>query len=249
MSNSQREEKIIGILKEISYASVEYLSKKLYTSPSSIRRDLRILENLGLIRRTHGGASIISSLPGMEPYSLRLREKKGEKMMIVRKASALIKDGVSIFIDSSTTALNFSSVLTSGKGLTVFTNNMLLANLLADRHITAYCIGGRVSDRNHIVTTGSFVLDMLDDIYVETVFFSSAALSAEGVISDTNENETAIRKKMIAHARQKVFLCPRERFPLLVTYQLACVSDLDYIVSDGSLPDDFINKYPRLSVL
>lgn len=243
MSNIQRENEIMELLKETSFATVDYLSQKLFISPSSIRRDLTNLENRGLVKRTHGGVSLLSSQPGMAPFSIRIQENKREKVAIVRMALKLIKPGTSIFIDSSTTALNFSTFLTSEMNLTVFTNNISLAHLLASKHITVYCVGGLVSDCNDVITIGSFALDMLSNIYTDMLFFTSAALSEDGIITDTNENETAIRKMMLSHSKEKVFLCPYNRFSLTAPYKVADVSDLDYIVSQNKLPDSFTDKF------
>lgn len=249
MSNIQRENEIMKLLKETTYATVEQLSQKLFISPSSIRRDLTNLENRGLVKRTHGGVSLLSAQPGMVPFSIRLQENKREKITIVRAASKLIKPGTSIFIDSSTTVLNFATFLTSDMNLTVFTNNITLANLLASKHITTYCIGGLVSDCNDVITTGSFALEMLSNIYADMFFFTSVALSEDGIITDSNENEAAIRKMMISHSKEKVFLCPSNRFSLTASYKLTTVSDLDYIVSEKKLPNYFMNKYSDISYI
>ncbi|OPJ64438.1 DeoR/GlpR family DNA-binding transcription regulator [Clostridium oryzae] len=249
MSNIQRENEIMKLLKETSYATVEYLSQKLFISPSSIRRDLTNLENRGLVKRTHGGVSLLSAQPGMAPFSIRLQENRREKVAIVRTASNLIKHGTSIFIDSSTTAINFSTFLTSDMNLTVFTNNISLAHLLASKHISVYCIGGLVSDCNDVITTGSFALEMLDNIYTDMFFFTSSALSKEGIITDTNENETTIRKKMLSHSKEKVFLCPYNRFSSTAPYRVANISDVNYIVSEKKLPDSFTGKFNHISYL
>lgn len=249
MSNLQRENEIMGILKETTYATVDYLSQRLFISPSSIRRDLTILENRGLVKRTHGGVSLLSVQPGMAPFSIRLQENKREKITIVKMASKLIKHGTSIFIDSSTTALNFSKFLTSDMNLTIFTNNIHLAHLLASKHVSAYCIGGLVSDCNDVITTGSFALEMLNNIYADMFFFTSSALSEEGIITDTNENETTIRKMMLSHSKEKVFLCPYNRFPSSATYKVADVSNLDYIISEKSFPESFMNKFNNIEYI
>lgn len=249
MSNIQREKEIMKLLKETTYATVDYLSEKLFISPSSIRRDLTNLENCGLVKRTHGGVSLLSAQPGMAPFSIRLQENKREKIAIVRMASKLIKPGSSIFIDGSTTALNFSTFLTSDMNVTIFTNNIRLAHLLASKHITAYCIGGLVSNCNDVITTGSFALEMLNNIYADILFFTSSALSEDGIITDTSENETLIRKTMMSHSKEKVFLCPYDRFSFTSSYKVADVLDLDYIVSEKKLPDTFMDKYSNITYL
>jgi len=249
MGNLQREHQIIDILKLQKYASVNDLALSLYTSPSSIRRDIRRLELQGLVSRSHGGVSLISAQPGSAPFSIRAHENKREKSAIVRKASKLIRQGSSIFIDSSTTSLNFANYLSAEMNIKVFTNNIQLAHVLASKQITTYCIGGLVSQHNDVITTGQFALSMLEHIYVDMLFFTSAALSEAGIITDNNEEETAIRKCMLLHAKEKVFLCPRDRFPLTATYKVTDIGAVDYVVSDEALPDDFTSGYGDVSFI
>lgn len=249
MANLQREQEIMELLKEKNYATVEYLSKKIHTSPSSIRRDLTLLEQKGLVKRSHGGVSLLTALPGMAPFSMRLHEKKKEKMAIAKIASGMILPGSSLYLDSSTIALNLYPFLHPQQDLTIFTNNIQLAQLLASRHIPTYCVGGFLSGKNHVITTGSFASSMLDHIYTDFMFFSSAAISLEGIILDHNEEETAIRKRMLPHAKQKIFLCDRQRFGLNSRFLVTDAGSVDAVVTDLPLPKEFCGRFPHTQFL
>lgn len=243
MSKDQREKEILEILKTKHYATVEYLSEKLFISPSSIRRDLSNLEAKGYVRRSYGGAALVSQPVFMAPFSIRKQENRREKMVIARRAASLIRQDSSIFIDSSTTALNFASILSAEQNVTVYTNNMQLAYLLASRHVKAYAAGGLVSDYNNVVTTGTYVLRMLENIYVDQMFFASTALGENGQITDISEEETAIRRFMVERAQERVFLCPRERFGKLSHHVVCTLDSIEYVVSDERLPDSFMERY------
>lgn len=91
--------------------------------------------------------------------------------------------------------------------------------------------------------------EIMDILYADIFFFTSSALSEDGIITDINENETYIRKMMLSHSKEKVFLCPYNRFSSTSSYKVADVSDLDYIVSEKKLPDSFMNKYSNISYL
>lgn len=249
MSNLQRESEILHILKEKHYVTVDYLARIIRISSSSIRRDLTSLEAQGLIKRDHGGASLLPSIPGMAPFSSRLHENKKEKLSIIRAATRLVVPNSSLYVDSSTTATDIYKYLSSDMNLTVFTNNMMLAHLLAARKIKAYCIGGCISERNNVITTGSYALEMLKSIYVDFMFFSSSALNKDGTISDLDEEETAIRKFMLSHAKTKVFLCPHSRFEACAPFGLINVCDLDYIFSDFDFPEEFQKRNPGVAFL
>lgn len=244
MSRNQREKEILDILKSTNYATVEFLASKLFISTSSIRRDLSSLENKGYVRRSYGGVTLLSQPASLTPFSMRKQENKREKLSVVRNAAGLIQPGSAIFIDSSTTALNFAFVLNAELNLTVYTNNLQLAHLLASKHVRTYTAGGLVSDYNNVITTGYYALDMLKNIYVDQMFFSSSALSEAGQVMDINEEETAVRKFMLTHAKTKAFLCLQERFGRVSQHVVTGLDGIDWVVSDKGLPDSFTEKYP-----
>lgn len=249
MSKSQREEEILEILKMNNYATVDYLAGKLFISPSSIRRDLSNLERKGYVRRSYGGATLLSQPTSIAPFSLRRQENRREKIAVVKNAVSLIAPDSSIFIDSSTTALNFALLLNPDLNVTVYTNNMQLAHLLASKHIKTYAAGGLVSDFDNVVTTGSYTLGMLENIYVDQLFFTCTALSPGGVIMDINEEETAVRKFMLARAQKRVFLCLKERFGKFSQHMVTTLDTMEYVVSDEMLPDEFTEKYKHVQFI
>ncbi len=248
MSKYSREEEIIEILKERKYATVEYLAERVHISPSSIRRDLSRLESKGYIRRSHGGASLVSEEPGVAPFPYRLHEYRKEKRSIAKGAARLLREGSAVFLDSSTISFEMHPYITSDMNLTVFTNNVYLAQVLALKKVDTYCIGGKMSEHSSVITTGQFAADMLRSVYVDQMFFSSSALSAEGVITDVNEAETNVRRSMIAHARQVVFLHQKERFDSTSRFLAADIDEVDYIVTDGKFPEEFMGKIKNTKV-
>lgn len=246
MSKNQREEEILEILKTRQYATVDYLATKLFISPSSIRRDLSELERKGYVRRSYGGATMVSQPLFTAPFSVRKQNNRKEKMAIVQNAAELIEPGSSVFIDSSTTALNFAEVLKPDLNITAYTNNMQLAYLLTSRRIRTYVAGGLVSEFDNVVTTGSYALEMLKNIYVDQMFFTSTALREDGQIMDVNEEETVIRKFMLEHSQQKVFLCSKERFGRFSQHMVTSVDLVECVVSDEKLPDAFRQDHAQV---
>ena len=245
MGNLQRENEILNILKEKEYTTVNELSTLLFTSPSSIRRDLTILENQGKVKRSHGGVSLLDPNMINLPFALRLKNNRQQKSALVKKAVALIPQNASVFLDSSTTALHFSTYLSADQNLTVFTNNLHLASALSAKQINTFCIGGYLAWPNHFVTVNSHALHMLENIYADFFFFTSASLGEDGIITDVNDAETAIRKAMLSHASQKVFLCPMERFRKRSPFQVASLSDINTVISDEVFPSFLQDAYPH----
>ena len=249
MSKSQREEEILQILKKVNYATVEYLSEKLFISPSSIRRDLSDMQRKGLVKRSYGGVTLESQPVFMAPFFVRRQENRREKMAIVKNAASLILPDTSIFIDSSTTALNFAFVMNPDFHNTVYTNNLQLAHLLAAKHIRTYMTGGLVSDFDNVVATGSYALNMLEHIHVDQMFFTCTALSENGQIMDINEEETQVRRFMLDRADRKVFLCSQERYGRFSQHLAGTLDSVDSVVSDEKLPIELMRKFPKVQFI
>ena len=97
MSISNRQEQILVFLNERTFITVNELSKLMYVSPSSIRRDLTYMQNNGLVKRCHGGVSLPDSLSGVASFYDRAHKNIKEKRVICQKAALLLeKDLISL---------------------------------------------------------------------------------------------------------------------------------------------------------
>ena len=103
MNISKRQEQILELLREQGFITVENLSKLLYTSPASIRRDLTRLEDMCFLKRTHGGASVLNDINHAIPLNSRMtkniiNKKLAEKLKSDKNVKYLIRE---IIKDSS----------------------------------------------------------------------------------------------------------------------------------------------------
>ena len=231
MSISKRQNDILTILSENVYVSVNELSKLLYTSPSSIRRDLTHLQNLGLAKRTHGGVSQPEQTEKVASFYKRAQKNVKEKRIIARKASALLKNGQSILLDSSTTASYMIPYIALLDNPIVFTNNLETAISAIKEGICTHCIGG-CSINGSVALGGADTYRSLSDINVDIVFFSSQSLSKNGEITDTTEEENYVRQIMLKHAKKKVFLCDSTKFDTSALFLLTTLDKVDIAVFD-----------------
>ena len=106
---NERYEKIMNILAEHGYASVDRLSKELFVSMPTVRRDLNTMQDLGLVVRSHGGA--VQRLSEMDggPASFRMGVNPQEKLKLDKAAAKLLRDNCMVFMDESTTRRRNSS--------------------------------------------------------------------------------------------------------------------------------------------
>ena len=136
MLNREREQEIINILKDKNgFVTVKELCKLLFASESSIRRDLKTLEERGLVKRSYGGATAVMNFSNISTFSQRTRANIAAKREIAQKAAALINDGDIIFLDQSSTAFYLAAAIMEKSSVTVVTNNIEIMMLLSNSNI------------------------------------------------------------------------------------------------------------------
>lgn len=231
MSITKRQESILALLDEHGYMTVERLSSLTYTSPSSIRRDLTHLENLSLVKRTHGGASSHTEVGQVVPFSSRMAKNVAEKRRIARAASELITDGMTVMLDGSTTAGFLIPYIAKHRDITLFTNNMLTAINGVNHGILTHCIGG-VAIGGSAVLSGERAYAEVERINPDILFFSSRGLDRDGNISDPVPEEHHLRELMLRNARFSVFLCDSGKFGTKSLYTLTNLDKINACVFD-----------------
>ena len=231
MSITERQQKILDILSSKSFATVDELAKMLFTSPSSIRRDLTAMQNGGLVKRTHGGVSAPDIVSGVASFYDRTKKNVTEKRIIAKKASELLCDGQNILIDSSSSAGFMLPFIARMKNVTVFTNNLATALHSIELGINTHCLGGH-SVGGSASLAGMETYNAINNISADILFFSSQSLDKNGVISDSTEEETYVRNLMLKSAKKRVFLCDGSKFDSVSTYALTNINNIDCVVSD-----------------
>ncbi len=231
MSTNERRQKILDIVNSKGFATVDELSRLLFTSPSSIRRDLTVMQNNGLVKRTHGGVSAQDIVLGVASFYDRTKKNTNEKRIIAKKAATLLCNGQKILLDSSSSAGFLLPFIAKLKNATVFTNNIATALRAIELGIDTHCLGGH-SVGGSASLAGLETYSAISGINADILFFSSQSLDKNGVISDSTEEETYARKLMLKAAKTRVFLCDSDKFDSLSTFILANIVDIDFTVSD-----------------
>ena len=231
MLKEERYDRILAVLEKEQYVSALQLSKMLYVSLPTIRRDLAELSRRNQIIRSHGGAKVIQAEHIVAPLDFRKTVNAQEKRALCRRAAEMVNDYDLIFIDSSTTTLQMADFLSDKKGITVITNGIPLATLLVQKGIKTYCTGGEIFE-NSLAHFGSFAEDFIQRFNIDTLFFSCHGVNENGVLTDPSLPETQIRRVAIHQSRKTVFLCDETKLGLSTPYNLVPLDDMDYIITN-----------------
>ncbi len=241
MLKEERQEKILEILKNDTYVSVEKLARLLYVSLPTVRRDLSELAAKGIIVRSHGGAMRLDEGRFQLPLNFRNHHKMPEKQEMCRRAARLISNGDIVFIDASTSVMHIADFITA-KNVTVVTNGMPAAMLLSENGIKTYFTGGEVLSASH-GCAGSRAEDFASEFNYSLAFFSSYGISESGMIVDTSYEETRLRKAVFKNAEKKVFLYSSEKINLSAPYNVIPLSEVEIVITEN--PDQIAKGLHR----
>ena len=248
MYKTERQNEILKVLAQEGYASVERLSKLLYASESSIRRDLNDLKQANLVIRNYGGVQLVRSNARDIAFSTRLHQRTLEKQRIARKAVELVNEKDIVFLDLSSSALFLAKELMGKKRITIVTNNLEILCLEQPKGVTIYSSSGRVSSYRRCLI-GEMAHTIFQQIRAEYVFFSAGALSPDGVIYGTTMEEASITKTMLDNAVHKVFLCDSGKFDTYAGYRICDLKDVDYMVSEVDCKEKFESLAPTVTYM
>jgi DeoR/GlpR family transcriptional regulator of sugar metabolism len=229
MFYSERQEQLLALLKKEKSMRVSSIASKLFTSESTVRRDLTALESEGLVRRTFGGAVICETERADEPLVIRNTKNTKAKSEIAKRAAELVHDGMVIFLDSSSTAAHLVPYLTRFHDLTVITNSPATSIALGECGIRNFCTGGELSSRS-VSFVGGYAQDFIRGFNADIAFISCRGLSEDGLLTESNVEFVHIKKQMMKNAKRKVFLCDRSKIDRSYPHRLATKDEFDDVI-------------------
>ena len=236
------ENKVISILSSSKPTSIKFIAKKLFISESTARRYVNALAKNELVIRTHGGCVPCAKVyENNLPSYFRLTSDNEAKNLIAKHAQTLIKDGDTLFLDSSSTVYNLASYLRTKNNLTVITSGLKTATLLVENNIKTYCLGGLVN-YNNLSTNSAYALEFIKNINADLFFFSCDGLNSDGYVCDNSFDECVLRKEFMKQAKTSVLLIDESKINKLCKYNLCPTEKVDIIISNKDEKVVYLNN-------
>lgn len=244
---SIRQEQMKEYIEQKNVVTIREL-QQLFSDVSlmTIHRDLDALEAGGTVVKFRGGAKSVRHA-GDPEFNVRMRENTAGKVIIADKAIPLIQPNTSIFLDASTTNLALAKKL-SDMNLNIFTTGPSVALELCRLHnpVVSVCCG--TINRKNLAVSGQNTLEMLDKINIDIAFIGVSGCSLDAGFTCGTESDMLVKRKVIQKARTTVLMCGKEKLSALMPYTFAKFEDVDYLISDAQLPDNFIQAAQAANV-
>jgi len=212
MTNKQRTDLIERFIREHSYADLRLLASRFSSSLSTVRRALDQLEARGIVRRHHGGASLVETDAFAKEYDFAARDQQhpDEKYAIARLVADQVAPGMTVILDGGTTTYAVARLLTDKK-LQVITNSLPVASLFSEIGTIETTVTGGSLYRRLGTLVGPLCESSFDSVHADLAIVGGAGITEKGIWSH-NALIGAAQRKMIAAAERTLFALDKSKF-------------------------------------
>ena len=232
--------RLLELVRQRGFASLDELASTFDVSASTIRRDLDYLEETGEAKRTHGGVFYTGPSPKLPHFEQRQRSEWEKKKRLAAAAARLVHDGDTILLDGGSTTYELAQELVS-RSLQVVTNSLPVATLFTsggDNDLVL--IGGYVHQRTG-VCLGPYANQMLGELSVGRAFVSVAAISQRGCFN-SNLLLVETEQAMMRAADEVVVLADSTKFGHQSLALMCPLEEIDILVVDSEISEDWRSR-------
>jgi DeoR/GlpR family transcriptional regulator of sugar metabolism len=240
MTAEERKHRIEAHLQEVEFASLEELAKHVEASVSTVRRDLSLLEVVGGLKRTHGGARIITPKTDEFTFSARDTHQLSEKEAIGRACAELIGPNQSVIIDAGTTVYHVAKFL-EAKAPQIVTNSLPVANLFASANRLEVVLTGGVIYPRLGVLVGPLAVEAFSKINADVAVMSAGGITLDG-LTNSHGLLIDIQLAMIRGAAKVIMCLDHTKFGRRSVTPLCDLEPIDTIVTDSQAPADLVRE-------
>src|SRR6476660_4343588 len=234
----QRQAFILDRVREDGAVRVADLVRELGVSDMTVRRDLEILDERGLLEKVHGGATSIAGSALFEPgFAAKSALQQSEKDAIADAAVGLVEPGMAIAVSAGTTTYALAQRLANVPGLTVLTNSVPVADVLhrAGRNDQTIILTGGVRTPSDALV-GPFAVAALRTIHLDQVFMGVHGMDPRSGFTTPNVREADTDRALVAAGRKLVVCADSSKWGVIGISSIARLDEADTLVTDDGLP-------------
>jgi DeoR/GlpR family transcriptional regulator of sugar metabolism len=236
----QRQALILERVRESGAVRVAELARDLAVSDMTVRRDLDILHEHGLLEKVHGGATALSGLASFEPgFTAKSALQRSEKAAIAAAAADRVEPGMAIGISAGTTTYALAAHVADVPGVTIVTNSIRVAEVLhrsGRRDQTVILTGGTRTPSEALV--GPFAVSQLRSVHLDQVFMGVHGMDAKAGFTCPNLLEAETDRALIDAGRRLVVLADHTKWGVIGIASIGRLEQADVLISDPELEPD-----------
>lgn len=249
MKARNRADQILRELRQEGSISLEVLIQRLGASAASVRRDLTKLEAKGLVRRTHGGVTLVEPLL-YEPFrydslfQTREQHRTAEKRRIGMNAAELIQENETVGFTAGTTTTHVARNLRNRHNIRVITNAINIAMELSNcAGLRTFVSGGFVQWAGSFSLVGHAAIVSLNDVYMDRVFVSVCGIDISRGITVIEPEEALTFRAMIQQSKQTVVVTDSSKIGMVTPSLICPITNVNVVITDKDATDKAIAPF------
>jgi DeoR family transcriptional regulator, glycerol-3-phosphate regulon repressor len=236
-ASEQRRRAIVELVRRQGFAPIDMLAQQFAVTPQTIRRDINQLSVAGALQRFHGGAGLPSSVENLA-YPTRQVLCLEEKRRIARLAARHVPDNASLFINIGTTTEEVAKALLHHRGLSVITNNLNVASILAGKPDFRVIVAGGVVRSRDRGLVGEATLDLIRQFKVDIGIIGISGVDLDGALLDFDYREVRVTQAIIENSRRIFLTTDHTKFGRNAMVRLGSVRQIDALFTDRAPPPE-----------
>lgn len=237
-----RQVRLIEEVRRLGSVSVEALAERFGVTLQTVRRDIRLLSEAGVLARFHGGVRVPGSTTENIAYRQRQQLNADAKQRIARRVARDVPHGCSLIINIGTTAEAIARELSGHRGLRVITNNLNVAAILCDHPDCELIVAGGVVRARDRAIIGEATLDFIAQFKADIALVGISGIESDGTLRDFDYREVKVSRAILEHSREVWLAADHGKFNRPAMVELARLDNLDRLYTDAPPPEPF----PRL---
>ncbi len=234
-----RQVRLIEEVRQLGSVSVEALAEHFGVTLQTVRRDIRLLAEAGLLARFHGGVRVPGSTTENIAYRQRQRLNDGAKQRIAKAVARDLPHGCSLIINIGTTTEAIARELMQHRGLRVITNNLNVAAILSDHADCELIVAGGVVRARDRGIVGEATVDFIRQFKVDIALIGISGIEADGTLRDFDYREVKVARAILDHSREVWLAADHSKFNRPAMVELARLDNLDRLYTDAPPPEPF----------
>lgn len=244
----ERRNEILMKLQAERRVVVSELSQLYDVSEETIRRDLEKLVNEGVAIKSYGGAVINENANLEVPFNIRKNYNVVGKQKIAEQIAAMVKDGESLMLDASSTAVYIAKALKEKKNLTVITNSIEIVVELMDMPDWKVLSTGGLSREGSFALVGPQTDKMLKSYHVDKTIISCKGFDLESGLTDSDELHANNKITMLEAAGKKILAVDKSKFDKTAFTAIGALEDITTVVTDEEPDRRWIQAFEEAGV-
>src|SRR5881392_1935131 len=239
MTPNPRQSLLLDEVRARGSVTVEALSDQFGVTLQTVRRDVKLLSDAGLLARFHGGVRLPSSTVENIAYRQRQQLNQTAKQRIARTVAKAVPNDCSLIINIGTTTEAIARELLHHKGLRVITNNLNVAAILADNPECEVIVAGGVVRNRDRGIVGEAAVEFIRQFRVDIGLIGISGIEADGSLRDFDYREVKVSRAIIEQSREVWLAADHSKFNRPAMVELARIDQLDLLFTDQPPPAPF----------